>query len=124
MSATHTWELPADATAPGQARWHLRQLLSGTEEAIDAELVVTELITNAWRHGRGPIRLHADIRSDGLLLRVCSASDDEPTVRVDSDSGADDSGGRGLLLIEELTTAWGFEREGEQLCVWAQIPVT
>jgi hypothetical protein len=58
------------------------------------------------------------------LLRVCSASDDEPTVRVDSDSGADDSGGRGLLLIEELTTAWGFEREGEQLCVWAQIPVT
>ncbi len=124
MSATQTWELPADATAPGQARWHLRQLLSGNEEAIDAELVATELITNAWRHGRGPITLQADVRSDGLLLRVCSASDFEPTVRVDSDSGADDSGGRGLLLIEELTTAWGFERNGEQLCVWAQIPAT
>jgi len=124
MSATHTWELPADATAPGQARWHLRQLLSNNEEAIDAELVATELITNAWQHGRGPITLHAEMRSDCLLLRVCSASDEQPTVRADTSTDHDDSGGRGLLLIGELTTAWGFEREGEQLCVWAQIPVT
>jgi anti-sigma regulatory factor (Ser/Thr protein kinase) len=120
MTASYTWELPADATAPGQARWHLRQLLESDSEAIDAELVATELITNAWRHGRGPITLIADLRPDCLMLEVCSESDAQPNVRTDA--GA--SSGRGLLLIEELTTAWGFTREGDQMCVWAEIAIS
>jgi anti-sigma regulatory factor (Ser/Thr protein kinase) len=119
MTASYTWELPADATAPGQARWHLRQLLDSDSEAIDAELVATELITNAWRHGRGPITISADLHPDFLLVTVCSESDTEPTVRDD----ADGSGGRGIPLIEELTRSWGFEREGDRLCVWAEVEV-
>lgn len=120
MTASYTWELPADATAPGQARWHLRQLLESDSEAIDAELVATELITNAWRHGRGPITLIADLRPDCLMLEVCSESDAQPNVCTD----AGGSSGRGLLLIEELTTAWGFTREGDQMCVWAEIAIS
>ncbi len=120
MTASYTWELPADATAPGQARWHLRQLLASDSEAIDAELVATELITNAWRHGRGPITLSADLRSDCLVLEVCSESDAEPNLRTD----ASGSSGRGLLLIDELARAWGFERKGDQMCVWAEIAMS
>lgn len=117
MAASHTWVLPADSTAPGQARWHLRELLSDDTEALDAELVATELITNAWRHGRGPITLRAELREHCLFLEVCSESDTEPAVRTESGEGS----GRGLLLIEELTHGWGFRRNDTHLCVWAEI---
>lgn len=117
MSVKYSWELPADSTAPGQGRWHMRELLSADTEAIDAELVVTELITNAWRHGRGPITFQAEMRDNGIVVRVCSDSDDDP--HVETDAGG--AGGRGLLLIGELTRSWGFEREGDRLCVWAEV---
>ena len=119
MSVTYTWELPADSTAPGQGRWHVRELLTDRIEVADAELIVTELITNAWRYGRGPITLNAELLQDGIRIRVCSESSDEPRIRTDESP----SGGRGLLLIEELSREWGYERIGDQLCVWAHVSV-
>jgi len=117
MPVSFSWDLPADSTAPGQGRWHLRELLSNDTEALDAELVVTELITNAWRHGSGPITLRVELREDCVFLEVCSESQDSP--RIDKDPS--DSGGRGLLMIEGLTRMWGFEHRGGLLCVWAEI---
>lgn len=122
MSVSYTWELPADSTAPGQGRWHVREMLADHLEAIDAELVATELITNAWRHGEGPITVTAELTDGFVYLRVCSRSLDIP--QVDTDPDADESGGRGLLLISELTSEWGYERDGERLCVWAKVPAT
>lgn len=122
MSVDYSWELPADSTAAGQARWHVRQFLSDHTEAVDVELVVSELVTNAWKHGHGqaPITLTAELREDCLHLRVCGDSDDVPR----ADTPGDTEGGRGLLLISELTRAWGFERDGERLCVWAEVATT
>jgi anti-sigma regulatory factor (Ser/Thr protein kinase) len=118
MSLTYSWELPADSTAPGQGRWHVRELLTDRIEVADAELVVTELITNAWRYGRGPITLRAEILEDGIRIEVCSESSDDPKMRAHGPA----SGGRGLLLVEELSREWGYERAGGHLCVWAQVP--
>lgn len=117
MPVSYTWELPADSTAPGQGRWHMRELFADDIEAVDAELVVTELITNAWRHGRGPITLRAELLDDGVRIEVCSESSDMPRARSD----ATQSGGRGLLLINELTDEWGYETDGSRLCVWAHV---
>lgn len=119
MSADYTWQLPRDSTAPGQARWHMRELFANDREAVDAELVVSELVTNAWKHGQGegPITLNVQLRDGGVRLEVCGTANGEPRVEIDSDS----SSGRGLLLIDGLARAWGHERSGELVCVWAEI---
>ena len=117
MSVAYSWELPADSTAPGQGRWHVREVLTDRIEVADAELIVTELITNAWRYGRGPITLRAELLEDGIRIEVCSESSDEPAIQTD----ASPAGGRGLLLIEELSRDWGYERAGDHLCVWAHV---
>lgn len=119
MSMTYTWELPRDSTAPGQGRWHVRELLSDSIEAIDAELVVTELITNAWKHGSGNDRmtLQATLLDGSLRLEVCGQAAGDPLMRKDADA----ANGRGLLLIEDLADDWGFERSGDSVCVWALV---
>jgi anti-sigma regulatory factor (Ser/Thr protein kinase) len=122
MSVTFTWELPRDSTAPAQGRWHVRDVTSNDREAVDAELVVTELITNAWKHGSGdqPITLRVEVRDDALRLEVCGESASDP-VRSPQNAGSD-SGGRGLMMIDGLTDQWGYERKGSVLCVWADLP--
>ena len=119
---TYTWELPRDATAPGAGRWYLREVAASDREAVDAELVVSELITNAWQHGYGnePITLRVDIREDALHIEVCGHTTGIPVIQPATDRDA--ISGRGLLLIEELVQAWGYERSGEMLCVWADVP--
>ena len=127
MGVVFCWNLPRDSTAPGQGRWHVREAAANHIEAVDAELVVSELITNAWKHGRGtdPISLRIEVREEGLHLEVCGASDGEP-VRAAGDSGSatgeSATSGRGLLLIDGLAERWGYERTGDVLCVWADIP--
>ena len=121
MSATFTWQLPMDSTAAGAARWYVRELASSDIEAVDAELVVTELVTNAWKHGNGsePITLTVDVRDDSLHIEVCGDASGEPRTVPTTDTEA---AGRGLLLIDELTDRWGFERRASQICVWAEVP--
>ena len=122
LSVTYTWHLPADSTAPGQGRWHVRGLSSSEVDAIDAELVVSELITNAWKHGSGTgdIILQVDVREDSLHIEVCGITPGTP--QVDDGGSGVDASGRGLLLIEELASGWGYERRGDALCVWADVP--
>lgn len=122
MSATFTWELPRDSTAPAQGRWYVREFASNDTEAVDAELVVTELITNAWKHGRGkaPITLRVEVGDAALRIEVCGEAAGDPIRTID---GADsDPSGRGLLMIDGLATGWGFERHGDTVCVWADVP--
>jgi two-component sensor histidine kinase len=121
MSAMFTWQLPMDSTAAGQARWHLRDVSSSDLEAVDAELVVTELVNNAWKHGSGSggITLSADVREDSLHIEVCGDASGEPQVLRSQDTAAT---GRGLLMIDELVNDWGFERRESVICVWADVP--
>ena len=85
------------------------------------ELLVSELVTNAVRHG-------ATDRYESILLRAqCS----EDTVRVEVcdegpgfDPGPDprgplEPGGNGLLLVERLAARWGVRAcDGKPTCVW------
>jgi len=96
------------------------------QDVIDtAELVLSELVTNALRV-RVPrdrqvgVRI-AHSREDGLLrLEVSDAGEGRPEVRR---PGEDETGGRGLLLVESLAHRWGVEERphGIGKTVWAEL---
>ncbi|MGW1614641.1 SpoIIE family protein phosphatase [Streptomyces sp. NPDC002285] len=113
------WTLPEDPLAPGQARalireqlaaWHLDDLVMPTE------LIVSELVTNAVRYGRGPIRLRL-LRSDLLVCEVSDGSLTTPHVRRAAET---DEGGRGLQLVTALSHRWGARYETEGKYVWTE----
>jgi len=70
-----------------------------TELSFTTELVVSELVTNAIRYGEPPIRLRL-IRDTSLICEVSDASNTAPHLRR---ARAFDEGGRGLLLVAQLT---------------------
>jgi anti-sigma regulatory factor (Ser/Thr protein kinase) len=89
-----------------------------------AELVLSELVTNAVRHARRQRGRRIGTRYErvrgGVRIEVHDASDRWPELRkVDED----DESGRGLALVDALTGArWGVsEREGVGKLVWAVV---
>ena len=120
MTATFTWELPMDSTAAAIARQHVRDVASTTTDGVDAELVASELVTNAWTHGRGTgtITMTITVTDDVMRVEVCSDSDGVPHQVASSDESPD---GRGLLLIDKLASDWGHVRRDSTLCVWADV---
>jgi hypothetical protein len=95
------------------ARLHVREMLWEwriTELSDSAELIASELVTNAVRISRmdahaAPVRLW--LLSDGVcaLIVVWDAS---PLPPVRMATGDDDESGRGLLLVETLSTRWNW----------------
>jgi anti-sigma regulatory factor (Ser/Thr protein kinase) len=66
----------------------------------NARLLVSELVTNAFQHGAGQIRLTVDSDSDGIRAQV----DDEGRIeRTESD-------GFGLRFLAKLADTWGLEQ--------------
>jgi anti-sigma regulatory factor (Ser/Thr protein kinase) len=96
------------------------------QDVLDtAELVLSELVTNAVRvrvpNGRQVEVRIAHARADGLLrLEVSDAGDGWPEVRS---PGEDETGGRGLLLVESLAHRWGVRKRagGIGKTVWAEL---
>lgn len=121
----HRW-LPRSRRSPGLARRQLREFLarveSGDRFAEVGELLLTELVTNAWQHGTRPgqriwIGFELDPGSGQLYIAVEDASHTKPVPRP---ATGDQEAGRGLLLVEQLAHAWGCEpREGVGKRVWA-----
>lgn len=124
-------EITALPSAVTCARHHARKLLwdRGLKELIEpVELVVSELVTNAVRAAGGldepgqaatqTIRLWVSPEGDSVLVLVWDASPAKP-VRQQPALDADD--GRGLFLVELLTSSWGsFELATEPgKVVWA-----
>lgn len=84
-----------------------------------AILLVSELVTNAMRHGGEPIRLVANITASGLRVEVYDGNVDAfPAIR---DMRPDAPGGRGLRLVDALADRWGTNEAGDGKCVWFEI---
>ena len=120
MTATFAWDLPMDLTAAVIAHQHVRDVASTNTDVVDAELIASELVTNAWAHGHGTgeITMTITIADDVMRVEVCSDADGVPRHVSSSDESAD---GRGLLLIESLASNWGHARHSSTLCVWADV---
>ncbi|WP_328224271.1 SpoIIE family protein phosphatase [Streptomyces sp. NBC_00310] len=115
-----TWELEADPAAVARARAYVTRQLSdwGLEELeFTAELVVSELVTNAIRYGRPPVRLRL-IHDRTLMCKVSDSGGTTPHLRR---ARVFDEGGRGLLLVAQLADHWGTRRARHGKTVWAEL---
>jgi anti-sigma regulatory factor (Ser/Thr protein kinase) len=115
--------LLAEPKAAAVARSHVRDLPLDDETLEVVSLLVTELVTNAIRHGRvadgtritvdveivGDDLVHVDVVNQGPVF--------EPSPRTpDLDAG----GGMGLQLVDRLAERWGVEGNGETR-VWLEV---
>ena len=91
--------------------WGLGQL----EET--AELLASELVTNALLYTNGPISIRL-LRDHSLLCEVYDASDEVPQLR---NADHDDDGGRGLHLVKVLSQRWGTRRTNGGKSVWFEL---
>jgi hypothetical protein len=115
-----SWTFAPGACSVFKARHAARaQLVEwGLQHACEfAELLISELVTNAVRHARGIVRLSLSA-ADGLLR--CDSSPLLPRPRAAAD---DDEGSRGLLLVEVLSSGWGSVPTGQGKVVWFELPV-
>jgi anti-sigma regulatory factor (Ser/Thr protein kinase) len=114
---------PQPAAVP-RARRYAREALGGwglADAADDAELIISELVTNAVTSTAGlpfeaqvGLLLAAD--HTWLALLVWDASSGLP-VRRPPDAGA--SAGRGLQIVEALSARWGSCADRGGKVVWA-----
>ncbi|MCC3653913.1 MULTISPECIES: ATP-binding protein [Streptomyces] len=121
---------PRHPRSVGRARAVLRTHLSawGVEgdTADSAELLISELMTNAVRHARVPHgrEIEARFTLTGRLLRL-EVSDASDRLPVPAQAGTEAEGGRGLALVAALARDWGVRhREGVGKCVWALLELT
>jgi PAS domain S-box-containing protein len=114
-----TWDLPADPAVVGDARKQVGKKLAGwglDDAAFVTGLIVSELVTNAIRHAEGPIQLRL-IRDRTLICEVSDGSSTAPHLRR---AKAFDEGGRGLLLVSQLTERWGTRQTQHGKTIWAE----
>ncbi|GCD96981.1 SpoIIE family protein phosphatase [Embleya hyalina] len=114
-----SWEVPAEPEVVARVRaeaarqlteWDLEDAVFGTE------LVVSELVTNAIRHGEAPIRLRL-IRDRTLICEVSDGSNTVPHLRR---ARTFDEGGRGLLLVAQLSQRWGTRQSPIGKTIWCE----
>ncbi|WKU48530.1 SpoIIE family protein phosphatase [Streptomyces sp. VNUA116] len=114
-----TWDLPADPALVSSVRAAVTRRLAewGLEEtAFAAELLLSELVTNAIRYGSGPIQVRL-LYDRALTCEVADTSSTSPHLRHAADT---DEGGRGLFLVARLSQSWGTRYTPEGKVIWAE----
>jgi len=108
--------------SPAAARHLVARALRrwGFEPAFvrDAELVASELATNAVVHAGSCFTVAVRPKDGGALISVRDGSPLQPVVRDDE---PDAMSGRGLRLVSLLADAWGVEREDPGKIIWAAL---
>jgi anti-sigma regulatory factor (Ser/Thr protein kinase) len=99
----------AEAFGPSVAAGHLE----------DASLVLSELVTNALRHGLGAIVVHAALVDDECLrLSVTDWGDEMPRLLSQDPTGI---GGMGLRIVDRLAVEWNVVPFPGGKTVWASV---
>ncbi|MET8003141.1 SpoIIE family protein phosphatase [Nonomuraea glycinis] len=118
-----SWDLASDPAVVSHMRsevakrlaaWNLEHL------AFNAELIFSELVTNAIRYGSEPIRARM-ILDRALICEVSDASESSPRPRR---AVATDEGGRGLFLVAHIAERWGTRHTHRGKVIWAEQPLT
>jgi anti-sigma regulatory factor (Ser/Thr protein kinase) len=115
--------LPDPARAVRQARRAAADILArwkcDAESIEDAVLIVSEMVTNAIRHCAGAVILHLSRAADYIRIEVTDSSPHKPRL---IDAPPDAESGRGLRIISQLATRWGYSPTGRGKLVWADLP--
>jgi anti-sigma regulatory factor (Ser/Thr protein kinase) len=109
-------------TAPAHARRLLLTAIRGRDphpdRLLDAQLVMSELATNAVRHARTDFWVTVRREHARVAISVRDGSGAQPIVR---EPGPEALSGRGLRLVGEIAEAWGIEWTATGKTVWARL---
>ncbi|MFF1832700.1 SpoIIE family protein phosphatase [Streptomyces sp. NPDC058231] len=115
-----TWQLTPDATAAGEARSLARRRLNDwnldEETTSTAELIVSELATNALRYGSPPLQLRL-ILERTLTCEMTDAGRAAPHLQH---ARVVDEGGRGLFIVSQLAHQWGVRYNQDGKTIWTE----
>ncbi|MEV4619086.1 ATP-binding protein [Asanoa sp. NPDC049573] len=98
------------------ARWQLDDIVG------PACVVVSELVSNAVRHAGTTMTLVLSLRGHNLLVSVEDGNPDPPRLAAAADPD-DPAAGRGLAIVDEITSRWGWRPTGSGKVVWAVLRV-
>jgi anti-sigma regulatory factor (Ser/Thr protein kinase) len=114
--------LPGTPYSVQMARFYVRAALGYhdlSDYAEDLELVTSELVTNAIAHASTRAIDLELIRLEGPGAVAVVVTDSSPHPPVKLDSAEDAQHGRGLQIVEALSTQWGWARHGPGKAVFA-----
>lgn len=120
--------LPQSPKAPRLARLAVRSALvrwriDDDELRYAALLIVSELVTNALRHGGGEL-MHLEVRLEPTRLTI-AVRDTAAALPAARSAEDDEETGRGLAIVEGVSDEWGVEQLGARgKRVWAQLSTT
>jgi anti-sigma regulatory factor (Ser/Thr protein kinase) len=116
-------QLPPSAQWVPHARRQIRRFCSTRVHALadDAELLTSELVTNACNVASGPIVLAASSDLTGVTITVTDDADSDVRPAVACPTGDADSG-RGLFLLDQLAGSWGTIRHRHGKSIWFRLP--
>ncbi|MGW7062601.1 ATP-binding protein [Streptomyces sp. NPDC054904] len=131
VRAAPVWQLPDVATCPHTAREQVSRTLRdwGLPWMVDdATLIVSELVTNAAKHGRAPVwhtlrqvTLHDTVVAVHLAVGDGGEGWADGTVHP---ADWEETSGRGLEIMDALAAAWGHRRLASGHLVWADLLVS
>ncbi|MFI8288705.1 SpoIIE family protein phosphatase [Streptomyces sp. NPDC085614] len=117
------WTVPSDPAEVSRIRnegaaqlaaWDLEDI------AFSAELILSELVTNAIRYGAEPIKVRL-LRDEQLICEISDGSSTSPHLRY---AATTDEGGRGLFLVAQFAERWGTRYTERGKVIWAELPLT
>lgn len=129
VSTSSAFQLPYTASSVGVARRRLAVDLDaagvGEITVCDAGLVLSELASNALRHG-APLpdqtfRVSWRLGPDNLEIVVSDGGG--LTVPAVAEPAKMEVGGRGLGIVERLSVRWGVCGDSGETTVWAEVPL-
>jgi len=110
--------LPGEALSARRAREAVGERYAAHARSGDLLLCLSEVVTNAVLHARSAV--HLVVREAGGRVR-CEVADDDPTLPVARDPGPTTPTGRGLRLVEALSSDWGVDRRRDGKTVWFEV---
>jgi anti-sigma regulatory factor (Ser/Thr protein kinase) len=127
-------EVGPEPAEVGRARRWVRAQLGQGQPCLDESqtdtlvLLVSELVTNAVVHTGRPAVLHLSAHGSACTVPApvpvpvrLEVVDDSSRAPLPRRAGGEDTGGRGLELVELLADRWGWQREGDGKRVWCEL---
>jgi anti-sigma regulatory factor (Ser/Thr protein kinase) len=109
---------PGSPDAIPEVRRMIAPLQLDAATAATAELLISELASNAVRHARTPFEVRVFAGPSGLHVEVVDGSTAPPIL---GDWGVEAERGRGLRIVDSLASAWGVEERAGNKAVWFEL---
>lgn len=92
----------------------------GRDDLVDrVALAVSEIVTNAVVHSPGEVRLHLTLLDDGVRFEVTDTYPNATPAPREPAPFA--TGGRGLMITESISRAWGVQQAKDHKTVWVEL---